>query len=498
MDMSRRSFLAAGAVTGLGAMAWLTGCAPPKRGSMLAGLQSRLKGQVLVPEDPGYSAASEPTNGRYLSVMPLAVAVVADESDVVECINWCKENGIQPVARGRGHSYAGFSTTEGLVINLSRLNAVVVDRQAGTVTTGGGALNQDLSDTLNKGPHFLPVGTCVGIGLGGLVLGGGIGFNTHWAGLTCDHLLDTQMVTADGSLISANSRSNPDLLWACKGAAGGSLGINTQFTFSLVEVPTSVVYFQFEFRGSDAAFEVFKRFDTLMQTAPAGLNAVCMAEAVPIAERAQNAAIRSMVRGQYVGTESEARDLLAPISSIAGMTSQTLEPLSFWQAQSNLSTMNPQPHSFAEPNRFARDRLPDDLLAGLVDALENCPSQSAEATGSVWLFGWVGGPVVSKVAPKDTAYFHRDVSLILRATVVWPNDAPAEVSDGLLRWSEEVMTLATPHTLDQSYQNFPNRALTDYLQNYYGENLTRLVKVKAKYDPQNLFNNAQSIPVAMP
>lgn len=498
MDMSRRSFLAAGAVTGLGAMAWLTGCAPPKAGSMFSGLQARLKGQVLVPEDSGYRIASEPTNGRYLSVKPLAVAVVADESDVAECIRWCKENGVQPVARGRGHSYAGFSTTEGLVINLSQLNAVVLDRKAGTVTTGGGALNQDLSDTLTGGPLFLPVGTCVGIGLGGLTLGGGIGFNTHWAGLTCDHLLETQMVTAGGSLVVANSRSNPNLLWASKGAAGGSLGINTKFTFSLVEVPASVVYFQFEFLGSTAAFEVLKRFDTLLQTAPAGLNAVCMAEAVPKDERSPNAAIRSMVRGQYVGTESEARDLLAPISKIAGSTAQTLENLNFWQAQANLSTANPQPHSFAEPNRFTRDRLPDDLLAGVVDALENCPSQSTEATGSVWLFGWVGGPVVGKVGPTDTAYFHRDVSLILRATVVWPNDAPAEVSDGLLAWSQRVMTLATPHTLDQSYQNFPNRALADYLQNYYGENLARLVKVKAKYDPQNFFNNAQSIPVTMP
>ncbi|MGV1037005.1 MAG: FAD-binding protein [Candidatus Nanopelagicales bacterium] len=498
MDISRRNFLAAGAVTGLGAMAWLAGCAPPKSGSMLSGLQARLKGQVLVPGDPEYRIASEPTNGRYLSVKPLAVAVVADESDVAECIRWCKENGIQPVARGRGHSYAGYSTTEGLVINLSKLNAVVLDRQAGTVTTGGGALNQDLSTTLTGGPLFLPVGTCVGIGLGGLVLGGGIGFNTHWAGLTCDHLLETQMVTADGSLVSANSQSNPNLLWACKGAAGGSLGINTQFTFSLVEVPAAVVYYQFDFLGSDAAFEVFKRFDALMQAAPAGLNAVCMAEAVPKDERAQNAAIRAMVRGQHVGTEGEARDLLAPILDIAGITSQTLEPQSFWQAQSNLSTMNPQPHSFAEPNRFTRDRLPDDLLAGLVNALEDCPSQSADATGSVWLFGWVGGPVVGQVAPKDTAYFHRDVSLILRATVVWPNDAPAEVSDDLLAWSDQVMALVTPHTLNQSYQNFPNRALTDYLQNYYGENLTRLVNVKAKCDPQNLFNNAQSIPVTMP
>ncbi len=498
MDISRRTFLAASTTVGIGAIGWLAGCATPESNSLLGSLQARIKGQVLIPPDEGFRAASEPSNGRYRSVVPLAVAVVADELDVVECINWCQDNGVQPVARGGGHSYAGFSTTNGLVINLSRLNDVTVDRGAATLRVGGGTLNQDLTGVLNDGPLFLPVGTCVSIGLGGLALGGGIGFTSHWAGLTCDQLTGTQMVDAAGQLLTADDTSNRDLFWACKGSAGGSLGINTHFEFSLVEIPPTVVYFEFSFVGSQAAFDVLRGFDDLMANAPAELNAVCMAQSVPPQERAtKGASVTAMVRGQFVGVESDARDVLSPLARIGGLRSEVVEQLPFWRAHAKLSTPTPEPHSFSEPNRYTRERLPDALLTQLVDALQDCPSQSGEATGSIWLFGWVGGPVIGKVAPKGTAYVHRDVSLILRATVVWPNDAPTGVSDDLLAWSEAVMVLARPHTLNQSYQNFPDRSMTDYLQRYYGANLARLVRVKAKYDPGNLFRNAQSIPVAL-
>ena len=181
----------------------------------------------------------------------MAVAVCADEHDVATCVDWARRYHVRPVARGGGHSYAGFSTTRGLLIDMSLLNRVRVNQARGTMTLGGGTLNGHLFKALKGGHLFLPVGTCLGVGAGGLTLGGGMGYNTRWAGLTCDHLQSSRIVTADGDLRDIDARQHGDLYWACRGGAGGSFGINTSFTFDLLEVPRKTVsYYLAWWRGS--------------------------------------------------------------------------------------------------------------------------------------------------------------------------------------------------------------------------------------------------------
>jgi FAD/FMN-containing dehydrogenase len=154
-------------------------------GSPLDTLRKQLKGKLLVPGDMGFQAAIAPANGRYLDVIPMAAAQCADEHDVVTCVDWARRYGVAPVGRTGGHSYAGYSTTTGLIIDMGRLNSVSIDRDNGTATVGGGALNANVFKATAGGPLFLPAGTCLGVGVGGLTLGGGIGYNTHWEGLTC-------------------------------------------------------------------------------------------------------------------------------------------------------------------------------------------------------------------------------------------------------------------------------------------------------------------------
>ena len=121
------------------------------------------------------------------------------------------------------------------------------------------------------------------MGVGGLVLGGGIGYNTHWAGLTSDHLVASRIVTADGGVLHIDPSHHPDLFWACRGGAGGSFGINTQFTFHLVRIPSAdVAFYRFDWRGADAAAAVLGAFDRVLKKAPAALNAVAQAQAVPV------------------------------------------------------------------------------------------------------------------------------------------------------------------------------------------------------------------------
>lgn len=498
---TRRSFLAGavalGAAAATGGLAW-----KPRRASAqdavppgaLADLRRRLNGTLILPADSAYDSASAAANGRYLDIRPAAVARCADEADVVTCVQWCNENGVKPVGRGGGHSYAGYSTTTGLMLDLRRLNAVHIDHKQASMVTGGAATNGDYFVGLENSPHFLPGGTCLGVGVGGLTLGGGIGYNAHWAGLTCDHLQASRIVTASGEVLEIDDSSHDDLFWACRGGAGGSFGINTQFTFSLLETPASEVsFFRFTWRGADAAAAVFSAFHQVLASAPPALNAVAMAQATEVGAPGPREAIDVMSRGQYIGPVDDLRDLLQPLLAIPGIVDQTLEPRTFWAIQRYIATGEPDPHSFGDISRYAKEPLPDAAVAKVVDLLAECPSRTGDANGSFWSLGWVGG-VVNDRSRTETAYVHRDALTLLRPTTVWPNDAAPEVSVGLNAWTDEVIKVIAPHTPEESYQNFPNRSLSNWQEQYYAENFDRLVDVKTRYDPGNLFTNPQSIP----
>jgi FAD/FMN-containing dehydrogenase len=498
-SLSRRNFLRTGSgalglsvATGLGvrsAQALVTG-------SPLDKLRKRLKGRLLVPGDPGFEAATAPANGRYLDVIPVAAAQCADERDVIACVDWARRYDVQPVGRTGGHSYAGYSTTTGLIIDMGQLNSVSIHRGNGTATVGGGALNANVYKATFGGPFFLPVGTCLGVGVGGLTLGGGIGYNTHWQGLTCDHLRSSQIVTAAGELLDLNASAHRDLFWACQGGAGGSFGLNTQFVFDLAEVPAQkVTFYRFDWRGADAATAVLSAFDEVLATAPAALNAVAQAQAVPVGRLGPREAITVFSRGQYIGSSGELYDLVRPLITAAGAPLHlTINEMTFWDAQDIFASAEAEKHSFGDISRYASKPLPQAVVAAMVDLLARCPSRSDDANGSLWSLGWIGGPVVDAKTRTQTAYVHRNMHTLWRPTPVWPNDAPESVGAGLIEWTNEVVGLLRPCTPDESYQNFPNRLITDWRQEYYAENYNRLVRVKTKYDSKNLFRNFQSIP----
>jgi FAD/FMN-containing dehydrogenase len=465
----------------------------------LAELSARLTGAVLLPDEPGYDTASTPANGRYRDIRPMAVAQCANEPDIVTCVNWCRASGVPPVVRAGGHSYAGFSTTTGLLLDIGNLNSVSIDEQAGTATTGGAALNGDVFRATADGPLFLPAGTCLGVGVGGLTLGGGIGYNTHWAGLTCDHLLASRIVTASGEVLELDPSTHGDLFWACRGGAGGSFGINTAFTYDLVRVPSqNISYYRFDYRGAEAAGAVLSAFHAILQSAPPALNAVAMAQAAPIGGGGAREAIDVMSRGQYIGPLDELRALVSPLLKVATPTRTTLEAKTFWDTQRIWASTEPPIHSFGGISRYAPRPVPDAALQQLVDLLVTCPSRTDTAYGSIWSLGWVGGDVVGAIGRTDTAYVHRDTMTLLRVTPEWEDDDPPAVGEGLMAWTQAAVSVIAPHTANESYQNFPDRAITDWQTAYYAENFERLVDVKTTYDPGNLFANPQSIPTRRP
>ena len=165
----------------------------------------------------------------------------------------------------------------------------------------------------------------------------------------------------------------------------------------------------------------------------------------------------------------------------------------FWHAQAMFASADAPPHSWGDLSRYSTAPLPDHAIEGVVERLANCPSATGTANGSFWSLGWVGGPVVGSIARRETAYVHRDVLTLLRATPDWPNGA-TKVGDRLLEWTSDLMRSIERYTIKESYQNFPNTTIADWRHEYYGENFDRLVDVKTRYDPDNVFRNAQSIP----
>jgi FAD/FMN-containing dehydrogenase len=458
-------------------------------------LRSRLTGTVLSPLSVDYPFTALSTNTRYLDQRPAVIARCRDEADVVTAVNWAREHGLTVAPYGGGHSYAGLSTTSGLLLDIGAMNTVTVDLSAGTASVGAAALNGDVLDKTINTPFLLPGGTCLGVGTGGLVLGGGIGYNTHWAGLTCDHLTATRVVLASGEVVDADSSQHSDLFWACRGGTGGNFGLNTSFQFELVRAPETVVYFRYDYRGADAATAMLAAVDALAQTAPAGLNMSSSAQATPVGTGGPREAIDAFVRGQYVGTVDEAQDLLAPFVALSPATS-ALQERPFWQVQQQVwPSANPAPHSWGDWSRYTREALPQDRVARMVDLLAECPVRTDSSNGALWFLGWVGGDVVGKFGRTDTAYVHRGSPLLLRPTPVWETSDPASVGQDLLDWTAAQIAIVADVTPPESYQNFPNRLIPNPLQQYFGENLDRLIAVKSTCDPTSLFTNEQGIPV---
>ncbi len=518
-ESNRREFLKAGyaASAALGASLSMDAChlepAADEQGSAekitstglseLRGALSINTGRLLLPGDNGYEAASAPANGRFNSIRPFAVAQCASEADVVACVKWSVKHGVRPIVRGAGHSYAGFSTSPELLINIEKLNQVTIDKDKGTAVVGGAASNRNLFEKSVDGPYILPGGTCLGVGIGGLVLGGGIGYNTRWAGLTCDRLKSSRIVIASGDVIEIDAKTHEKLFWACRGGAGGSFGVNTSFVFDLVKVlEDEATYFRFDWRGADAAKAVFIAFHKLLTNPTMKLNAVAMAQAALVGPKGPREAINVMSRGHYIGAADELRDLVRPLLDAAKPTKQTFETMNFWEIQkiwvdwANRDEPRHETHSFGDISRYARKPLPEKVTSDLIDLLAEAPARSDEANCSLWSLGWVGGEVVNQFAPSQTAYVHRDVLTLLRPTTVWPNNVPPSFVKQLDGWAEGMIKIMAPHTPNESYQNFPNRNLRDPLEAYYGANLPKLRDVKKAYDPSNLFRNPQSIPPA--
>jgi len=474
----RRRFLGLAAAAGAAvAGATLVGEPAAASGVDLPGLKRALRGTLLRPGDAGYPAAATPYNAALGVRRPAAVAKVADVDDVRTCVKRVRGHGVPLAARGGGHSYAGYSTPNGgVVVDLGALRSITV-KSDGTAVVGAGCRLIDVYATLAAHGRALPAGSCPTVGVAGSTLGGGVGVVARAYGLTCDHLKSATVVTADGGLVTVDGNHDADLFWALRGGGGGNGGIVTSFTFGTVPEPT-VTVFTLHFPPSRTA-KVLRSWSAWMDAAPNQLSSLCAVTAA--------ATPTNRVTGTWTGSPGALAGHLSSLIAAVGAapTSRATQTYSYLNAMKYFAGCLNQTISTCKaggpvPFRAASRMLERTVTSSVAGQVVSLMSRQR---GMVLLFDSLRGQV-ARVKTEATAFAHRGAHASVQVYSGNAANGPAVLA---------VQQALRSTVGSGAYVNYLNPGQADWASAYYGANLPRLRRVIKKYDPDRVFDFAQSV-----
>lgn len=448
-------------------------------------LNRQLKGTLLRPGQTGFANLALPNNLRYRLIRPGGIALCADEDDIAICLRWARRHGVPLTTRGGGHSYAGYSCTEGLMVNLMQLNSARYNAAARTITLGGGIRNGPIYTALGSVNRAVTHGRCLSVGAAGFLLGGGVGFDMRHNGIGSDKLIRTEVVLASGDRVTASPNENPELFWACRGGAGGNFGINTSFTLETFPVDRAT---EFQIRWSDVSNEFLLTLFQNLENAPDTLGSkIILAPGLPLP--GQSAPIDVEVIGQFVGAQSTLDEILAPITAVQTPASRVVQEMAYWNSSSYLSEAG-SPAYYQERSRFINSPMTPLILDAVRDWLPRWPN--AQGSGSIKFFQM--GGAIRDMGPTESAFVHRAAHWLASIGTQWTPGQTEASRRRALRWQHDFYGVLTPLCEGGgAYQNFPDPNLQDWAEAYYGENLPRLQRIKETVDPDNLFRCRQSI-----
>jgi FAD/FMN-containing dehydrogenase len=465
MPLSRREFVGAAALVALGAVPAEADTLPRRQ---VRALRAAVKGPVHLPGEHGYDASRVLFNRRWDGIRPPAVVRVRDAADVRAVVRWADRFDVPLTVRTGGHAYNGASTSRhAVVVDVRALDGIHFKN--GIATVGPGARNIDVYARLAAHHVTIPSGSCPTVGLGGLATGGGMGLAGRELGLTIDRIRSYDVVTADGHKRTVGH--GDDLYWALRGG-GGSFGIVTAIRLRTHRV-TSATFFRVTFPAGSRE-EALAAWDDLAPGAPDRLTAIFTLTATG-----------ASAFGQYFGSETALRRLVAPLARVSGASALTTGRQGYlalqrrWAgcADGGLAACHAYDRTtFAASSVYVSHKLPAAGRRAFLDAVESGATLICDAYGGA----------INRVAPSATAFVHRRTRFSVQVlSYTSLATAKARVKAARRR--------IAPYGNGQAYQNYSDPDLSGARRAYYGANYERLVRIKTAVDPANRFRPAQGI-----
>ena len=453
----------------------------------LTDLKSNIQGEIIVPEDASYDESRKLYNGM-IDKKPALIVKCKNRDDIIAAVLFARENKLEIAIRSGGHNGAGLGSCDyGLSIDLSPMKNISIDPVKKTARVEAGCTLGDIDQKTHKYGLALPSGIISTTGIGGITLGGGIGYLTRKCGLTIDNLLEAEVVLADGTVVIANEKENPDLFWALRGG-GGNFGVVSAFVFQLHEI--SEVYAGPMFWPLEQAKEAMIFYRDLMAKADNDLYGFFAFLTVPPGDpfpaHLHNQTVCGIV-WNYTGPAEKRDEVFAPIRAFGPPILDFVGPIPIPALQSMFDALYPPGLQWYWKSDFFKE-LTEEAMDEFIRHGANTP----KGLSTMHLY-----PVDGKAheASQDaTAWQHREARWVEVIVGVDPDPAHRDV---IVSWCKDYYRATHPYASGGTYVNFMMEEEKGRIESTYGDHLERLARIKKKYDPTNLFHINQNIKPAV-
>jgi FAD/FMN-containing dehydrogenase len=446
-------------------------------------LREQVRGDVIAPDDEAYEEARKVYNAM-IDKRPAVVVRPVNAGDVIAAVNFARESGIDLAIRGGSHGVPGFGTCDGgVVVDLSRMKGVRVDPAKRAARAEGGATWGDL----NAATHAFGLATTGGIisttGVGGLTLGGGIGYLARGLGLSCDNLISADVVTADGRFLVSTENVNADLFWALRGG-GGNFGVVTSFEFKLE--PIKDIYGGPMFFELEDAGDVIRFYRDFIVDAPekfGGFPAFQIAPPLPFIPENRHGETFLAFVACWAGPLDEGEAVLKPLHDVAPVVAEHVGPMPYPALNAAFDPLYPPGLQHYWKANFVKELTDDAIEAHLAHG-----PKVPVVNSTVHIYSINGA--CHRVAPDATAFAYRDATFATVIAGMWPDPAANEAN---IKWVRDYYDATAPLSEEGGYINFMSEDDQSRIKANYKGNYDRLLDVKRKYDPDNLFHLNQNI-----
>ncbi|CAG8444266.1 2392_t:CDS:2 [Scutellospora calospora] len=447
-----------------------------------------VQGKKVYPTDPEYKTniIDENTRVNFTPSVIVYANIVADVEVSVYCASTLN---ISISVRSGGHSYEKYGSIGAITVDITNLNQTIINSTTNTAVIGAGSRIGPIFYALSQAGFFIPLGTCPSVGIGGHALGGGYGLFGRKYGLALDSILSIDLVNATGKLITVNADTYTDLFFALRGAGANNYGIVTSFTFKIYPAPPKVTSITLKYNLTN----IQPVFDTISQLGPTLSDDISFTLVIDNGE--------ASFEGVYLGPQADAQQAMSQFISLSqptATTNQFIEETLFnsvvrWGFQGTNGTINPYhtPNNFKAKSFYVKSPgLSAQGIQSLLSFIKGLPTTCPTFAE----FDLYAGGAANNVAANATAFVHRDAlyTIQLYTTLNGDNTTNSQCLTRLNSFGEAFQSNYTDYT---SYQNYIDHDLSDWLNRYYGSNLPALITAKKVYDPNNVFNYIQGIPM---